>query len=339
MNELSETWPPRDVEQVEACPYCGCQDRTLAYKDVQDWSFECAPGHWSYWDCADCKALYLSPRPTESSIGRAYKRYYTHTVSGRTRLLQTFKNRLRNEYWSHKYSTSFAPRLHFPAWSKRAVQFLERWITEPFGLSQLVQMRKGVLIDIGCGSGATLVMAQQLGWNVTGIELDAAAVESAKAQGLEVIHGGYDALAGFVGQADCVVCSHVIEHVHKPLVLLSMLQSALKPGGVALFAVPNATSYLRQHYAENWRGLEAPRHLAIPAAQWLLTWFESHGFSCAQFPSNDELVATESERIMRRGSCALRNDVLNAQALLAKLSKPSAYEYDMIQVVCTKNAA
>ncbi|WP_371816999.1 class I SAM-dependent methyltransferase [Rhodoferax sp. AJA081-3] len=45
------------------------------------------------------------------------------------------------------------------------------------------------------------------------------------------------------GQVDCVVCSHVLEHVHQPLHMLELLLASLKPQGVLLLSVPNAASF------------------------------------------------------------------------------------------------
>ncbi len=87
---INQPWPHSELEYVDVCPYCGSPERKLAYKDVQDWSFYAAPGKWSYWDCKGCEALYLSPRPTEASIGKAYASYYTH-ASFETSLIQQLK--------------------------------------------------------------------------------------------------------------------------------------------------------------------------------------------------------------------------------------------------------
>ena len=69
--KINQSWPKDGMEKVNHCPYCGSSKRMLAYKDVQDWSFYCAPGKWSYWDCKQCCAIYLDPRPTAATIGKA----------------------------------------------------------------------------------------------------------------------------------------------------------------------------------------------------------------------------------------------------------------------------
>ncbi len=332
-------WPEEDLEAVSECPCCGCSERSLAYSEVQDWAFHTAPGRWQYWSCGGCRALYLSQRPTPASIGNAYARYYTHGGVQPGGHLQHFKQRLRNEYWSYRLKTSLAPRLGLPRWAAWVTAAMEPWIAEPFGLRQWVQLPKGLLIDVGCGNGDKLKLASQLGWQAQGIELDASAVQAAQAQGLRVEQGGYELLAHYKGQVDCVVCSHVLEHVHQPLHMLELLLASLKPQGVLLLSVPNAASFLRNHYGENWRGLEAPRHLAIPDGAWLMAHLRAQGFECEQVPSYPLETAMESERMRRRGVSLLASDLQAAKALLHRLPKPSMAEQDVTQLVCTRSLA
>ncbi len=324
------------LEAVSACPYCGSTDRTLAYEGVQDWSFGCAPGKWNYWDCGQCRALYLNPRPTSSSIGSAYDRYYTHGPAREARLLNAIKQRVRNEHWSHSFGTDIRPRLGVPQWGGGIFKALKPWIAEPFGLRQLAELPKGFLIDVGCGNGSMLKLAEQLGWRPLGIELDSSAVKAAHAQGLNVIQGGYEELASHAGQADCVICSHVLEHVHDPLRLLRLLLETLRPDGVLLLSVPNASSHLRVHYGPDWRGLEAPRHLAIPDVAWLTGWIRAAGFYSSQRPSCDVTTAIESERIKRRGLSTVSDHVKAAKRVLGMKVKPALGKQDIVQIVCNK---
>jgi 2-polyprenyl-3-methyl-5-hydroxy-6-metoxy-1,4-benzoquinol methylase len=342
MNPLLTPWPAQDLEPVAACPYCGSDQRMLAHADVQDWSFGSAPGTWSYWSCQACQALYLHPRPTVQSIGAAYSRYYTHASGPGNRWVDGIKQRLKNECWSQAFGAEHAvdicPRWGLPRWMGGLLKPLQSRITAPFGLAQLATLPRGVLLDVGCGNGATLQLGRQLGWQPMGIELDAAAVQTARAQGLQVEQGSYEALAQYAGLADCLVCSHVIEHVHDPLHLLRLLVAALKPGGVLLLSAPNATSYLRTHYGDNWRGLEAPRHVAIPAAQWLIQWLQAAGLQCVQEASYDGPMATESERIARRSLVTLATDATQGLAAMRAHATAEMARQDMVQLVCTMPA-
>ena len=335
-NPLDNAWPPHDLETISACPYCGGGNQALAYQNVQDWSFGSAAGRWNYWRCGDCHALFLNPRPDTRSIGRAYGRYYTHGAAPRPTLLAAIKQRLRNECWSHLFATPVLPRLGMPRWASPIFRLFTPWVAEPFGLRQLAELPKGVLIDVGCGNGDTVKLAAQLGWQARGIELDAAAVRAAQARGLDVMEGSYEVLSLHEGQADCLICSHVIEHVHQPLRLLRLLLAALKPQGVLLLSAPNAASHLSDRYGENWRGLEAPRHLAIPDATWLIGWLRAEGFRCRQSLSHDVVTVIESERIARRALGTTSSAVRAGKKMARAIAKPAMDKQDIVQIVCTR---
>lgn len=329
----SEVWPAQDLESVGNCPYCGHDQRQCAYASVQDWAFGAAPGEWTYWDCAHCHALYLAPRPTPQSISRAYARYYTH-VPAVSSPIAHLKQRLRNELWFHALGVDFRPRLCLPRFAGLWVRGLRHWIAEPFGLRQLAQMPKGLLIDVGCGNGEKLELAGRLGWRTCGIELDAAAVHAARSHGLDVRHGSYQELTRMPELADCIICSHVLEHVHEPLALLRHLRAALKPGGTLLLSTPNARSHLRNVYGPYWRGLEAPRHLAIADQTWLCRHLQALGFVCESVASLDIECAAESERMSRKGDQMSRADVRAAKACLVRQGPVASDRADAIQLVC-----
>ncbi len=259
---IDQAWPIEELEEVNRCPYCESTERTLAHKDVQDWSFYCAPGKWNYWNCTDCSALYLNPRPKEEFIHKAYSNYYTHD-SGKTSLIQKFKERLLNECYSHWLNTSIQPRVGVNKKLGFILNILKRLVVVPFDLEQLVKLPKGQLLDVGCGNGKTLVIAKMLGWEVTGIELDPKAVAYTRGLGLNIIQGDYSILREIDKKFDCVICNHVLEHVYRPRELLSSLNKALRSNGTLLLSLPNSGSHMREKFHKFWRGIEAPRHIVI----------------------------------------------------------------------------
>ena len=156
--------------------------------------------------------------------------------------------------------------------------FRRRIAPPSFILQALNCLPKGKVIDVGCGDGQFLDAAKQLGWSTQGIEIDPEAVKVVKASGHDVIQSTYEALADFGNEIDCVICSHVLEHVHDPKSLLLAISGALKVGGTVLISLPNAGSIVLQTLRENWRGLEAPRHLAIPTFEAILNLTRTLGF-------------------------------------------------------------
>lgn len=268
-SNIEQDWPAEELEIVIQCPYCDSKDGRLAFKDVQDWTFYCAPGKWSYWCCANCEALYLNPRPKEEFIYKAYASYYTH-VSNNESIIKKVKEKIINECYSHWLNTSIKPRLNIPKWSAFFLNVFKKRIQLPFELEKLVNLPKGHLLDIGCGSGTTLLLARQLGWKVTGIEIDPKAVAQARAQGLNVIQGDFRKLKDINQQFDCIICSHVLEHVYEPKEMLSLMMKAIEDKGILLLSLPNSKSNLKKVFGKYWRGLEAPRHISMPSDEYLM---------------------------------------------------------------------
>jgi 2-polyprenyl-3-methyl-5-hydroxy-6-metoxy-1,4-benzoquinol methylase len=332
---IDQPWPEADLEDVNTCPYCGSEQRTLAYKEVQDWSFYCAPGKWSYWDCKECEALYLSPRPTKDSIGLAYKRYYTHTNLSNLSVSTLLKLVIKNECWSHLLNVSIKPRLWLPKFMRRLLSPISSRLALPYDIVELARLPKGRLIDVGCGSGALVDLASQLGWDALGLELDSSAVKVGHAKGLNIIEGSYEKLTEYPNEFDCIICSHVLEHVHDPLSLLNMLVKSLKANGTLLLSLPNAASYLRKYFGENWRGLEAPRHITLPTSSFLIKKLIELGFNVKQTNVYNNPTELPSLKIHSDRKSLHLTNVLEAPIP----SRPTNnYHDDFIQLTCTLNS-
>lgn len=263
---IDQPWPEQDLEYVSACPMCGCDDHTLMYREVKDWSFGCAPGSWNYWSCNDCQSLYLNPRPTQNSIGRAYGSYYTHTQeSVGLGLFSQFKNKLRNECLFHWLGIDTYPRLNLQ--SALYFKVFKPFVERKFPLDQINKLPRGSLLDVGCGNGDLMNSAKAMGFTVHGLEIDPLAVRAASDRGLSVLQGSFDRLSEYQGDFDYIVCSHVVEHAHDPRQLIHLLVNAVKPGGRVFVSWPNPQSIVLDLFGRYWRGLEAPRHLCLPAQQ------------------------------------------------------------------------
>ncbi len=335
-NPLDEIWPIDELEEVSACPYCESGARKLAYEDVQDWSFQSAPGKWKYWDCQNCGCLYLSPRPTERSVGLAYSNYYTHNTLRSRVVYAAIRERLKNDWISSLLGFSFTPRFYIPRFVVRMAAFLANKTSIPFGLGELKNRKRGNLLDFGCGSGFYLYLAQQLGWNAMGIDADPLAVESARRRGVNVIQGSYEVLKEYPRYFDCVICSHVLEHMYHPLELLRAVAGSIRNDGALLLSLPNSTSALRKHFGSDWRGLEAPRHISIPSQSELVKILKSLGFSVESCGDTELGNVVECFRIRRRSLAVKSIDVASAKNLLLNQSLPESNANDFTKLTCTK---
>ena len=95
-------------------------------------------------------------------------------------------------------------------------------------------------LDVGCGSGASVKAATEMGWEATGIDIDAELIATGRQQlGVDLrcttlLDANLpDAFFHFVRLRD------VIEHLPNPYATLLEIKRILAPGGVLLLATPN----------------------------------------------------------------------------------------------------
>jgi glycosyltransferase involved in cell wall biosynthesis/2-polyprenyl-3-methyl-5-hydroxy-6-metoxy-1,4-benzoquinol methylase len=103
---------------------------------------------------------------------------------------------------------------------------------------------RGRMLEIGCGQGEFLELAETAGWDVTGIESSRDACAQAKKRLKRgTVHCGDLAGAGLAaGQFDLCVLSDALEHVRSPLEFLREIHGLLKPGGALFVATPSVES-------------------------------------------------------------------------------------------------
>lgn len=297
-------WPREQLESVERCPVCRSSARKLLYDDLQDRVFFCAPGRWTLYRCSNCGTGYLDPRPTPESIGMAYQNYFTHQIDdgqGGDHLepVRRWRRAFANGYKNKRFGVKRQPSNPLGFWivqllpKKRAqLEALARHLPKP-NLGQR-------LLDVGCGNGKFLAFATELGWQSEGVDFDANAVQVAREQGLVAHHGSIDTLRDRSEYYDVITLSHVIEHVHDPVTMLSRCRSLLKPGGLLWLETPNLTSAGYARYGQFWRGLEPPRHLA------LFTWSSMHNALVQAGFSETQVAPPRSSKQIFAASAAIR---------------------------------
>lgn len=117
------------------------------------------------------------------------------------------------------------------------------------------------LLDIGCGTGDFLQIAQQNYWSVFGIEPNKYARSVANKKTNNSVFDT-EQLLKFKNQTfDVITLWHVLEHLPNLEHQVHSFKQLLKPNGTLVIAVPNYKSFDAIHYKNFWAALDVPRHL------------------------------------------------------------------------------
>lgn len=114
------------------------------------------------------------------------------------------------------------------------------------------------LLDVGCGDGAFLRVAQKHGWLPCGTELGGNST-SLPNSGIPI----YREVAAAVQaqRYDAVTMWHSLEHFRDVNGTIADVRAALRPGGTLIIAVPDAGGLQARFFGEKWLHLDVPRHL------------------------------------------------------------------------------
>jgi len=303
------------------CYVCGAIGEPL-YKGLGDRLFE-ASGKWDLKRCVEprCGLIWLDPMPFEQDIEKAYTTYYTHQElpAPHETLARLVYRKIQEGYLASKYGYRFPRgRIRGPLLGALMYLYPGGRARTDFSVFYLPSAPGGSLLDVGCGGGAMLMRMHGLGWNVEGVDFDAQAVRTARAKGLKVQLGTIEEQKFPRDSFDAVTMSHVIEHVPDPIALLRECYRILKPGGRAVVVTPNANSWGHRVYADNWRGLEPPRHLHIFSVGSLKAATRAAGFQKVRVSTtirdtNNSFIASRSlERSGTHDMRARQPQVTNA---------------------------
>ena len=102
------------------------------------------------------------------------------------------------------------------------------------------------VLDVGCANGGLLGCLKELGYtNLCGVDPSPVCVENAKKlYGIEAHAGSLSSslLAG-LEQFDCIILSHVLEHVQDLKLAMRHVRELLRTGGTLYVEVPDASRY------------------------------------------------------------------------------------------------
>ncbi|WP_298913097.1 class I SAM-dependent methyltransferase [uncultured Roseobacter sp.] len=120
----------------------------------------------------------------------------------------------------------------------------------------------GSLLEVGCGPGYLLDEARDQFDTLSGVELSASAAKSARQRTSARIYLSIDEIED-APAFDCIVATHVIEHIYEPVAFVESLAKRLKPGGSVILAAPHMGSIFRRIMGRHWPSFKYPEHVSF----------------------------------------------------------------------------
>lgn len=155
-----------------------------------------------------------------------------------------------------------------------------------YSIASHIPQHANRILDVGCGSGELgRHVKEKIAceyWGITYLQDE----QNLASRWLDLVLledlDRYDTCN--LGKFDCIICSHVLEHLHNPKRLLEQLTSNLTPGGILIVALPNVLywsqriEFIRGNFKYTNGGLMDSTHLHFFEWQTSRRLIEESGF-------------------------------------------------------------
>jgi SAM-dependent methyltransferase len=190
-----------------SCNVCG-SNRDREFLSIERHADDGSEGSYRVAECCDCGFLFINPRPAPSDLLELYARHIAY---------------FRDDY---EPLSREGPVL------ARVLGEIRRFFSV------------GSILEVGCGRGELLALAQQSGFQVFGCDLQRLPSLNS---GIQLHLGDLESSRFPRNSFDCVVLRNTLEHLFDPRKELQICASLLKPGGILYLKVPNGA------YEHGWR--------------------------------------------------------------------------------------
>jgi|APSaa5957512535_1039671.scaffolds.fasta_scaffold17016_3 2-polyprenyl-3-methyl-5-hydroxy-6-metoxy-1,4-benzoquinol methylase len=240
------------------CPLCNSKAaKHLA--DVKDFEYFTSDELFTYFECVDCRCIYL-PHPPISRLDEIYP----------------------SNYYSNEGPSSNDNYLDV------ILLQVKHWLDKRLFASVLKQIHGDSIkcLDVGGGSGWLLNIIRKADKRVsetTVLDINHVSKNIAEKNGHQFVHGTVESL-GRENEFDFAFALNLIEHVADPRSVLLGLNKALKPGKMLLIKTPNANSLNRKVFQKiYWGGYHAPRHWVLFDRENFFSLALETGFEISEF--------------------------------------------------------
>ena len=117
-------------------------------------------------------------------------------------------------------------------------------------IARALPSRAASILDAGCATGGLLTALRDAGFaSVAGLDPSPRCASACHARGFEAYIGSIASAPQNMPKFDCVVFSHVLEHVYDITAFFMAARGLLSPGGYLYLETPDATRYDEYLYA------------------------------------------------------------------------------------------
>jgi len=264
--------------EKQKCILCG-QEGILLYKGLRDRLFK-APGVWDYSWCQNCDLTWLNPLPLRENMGLLYADYNTHEALKLKSFFAILHKTIKFGIIASRlgYENIKIPKVY--QYGGKILSLIPP-LKEMAEISVMLlpYVKRGRLLDVGCGNGRFLNLMRELGWEVAGVEPDEVAAKIAREQyGLSIISSSLEEVKLSDNLFDAITLHQAFEHLHSPLRGLKKCRELLKPGGRLVIVTPNTKSLTHEIFKKFCVHFDAPRHFFLFSPKSLACIAQAAGF-------------------------------------------------------------
>ncbi len=189
------------------CPLCGNENSKLLYKRPL----------WVILQCKSCKLVRVQTNPNNHS--EIQSAGFADEALGDRYMQEVF---IKNQkFW------------------------LDYWHCQIERLEPFILTKHPRLLDIGCAMGHFMLAAREEGWDTVGVELSTKQASFARTNFNLEVFGTMIEDANFPAHSfDVITLWSVIEHVHDPKAVMTIVNKLIKPEGVVVVKTPNQDSLI-----------------------------------------------------------------------------------------------
>jgi SAM-dependent methyltransferase len=238
------------------CNLCGASDaRVLFRKNTTD-----------FLQCRQCGLEWVHPLPDMAKMHELYsspKYYSTDNISQ-----YGYSDYVRNK---HLYVNLFNRRLD--------------------EILRHTNGRRGLLLDVGCATGALLELARLRGWDVRGVDVSEYATRIAREYySLEIFTGELAEAAYPDEHFDVVVMDDLIEHVADPSALVQESYRILRTGGLLTLNTPNRAGLWHLLMGRRWFHYKQSEHTYFFSPGVIGELLGRHGYHVLDIDSSSKII-------------------------------------------------